>query len=229
MNCTKLLAVLILLTTHFSVFCQKQSSLGIMAGPDITFRYIDGDLYKDEIGKFNYRFGLNYTFQISNRIVLEVGARYASIGYQTAKMDIQWGSEHNGNGGYEPDPNLPHNFRNSSDYRFVEFPLSAKYILKKGKFTPYIAAGISPNVYLNTRSVTIIEAKTEISVSKTHNINKLNLSAHAGFGIDYQLNKSLEIYMQPSFRYYLKSISSGPIKEYLYSAGIELGIRKQFR
>ncbi|GAB1397823.1 hypothetical protein MASR1M65_26030 [Saprospiraceae bacterium] len=200
-----------------------------MAGPDITFRYIDGDLYKDEIGKFNYRFGLNYTFQISNRIVLEVGARYASIGYQTAKMDIQWGSEHNGNGGYEPDPNLPHNFRNSSDYRFIEFPLSAKYILKKGKFTPYIAAGISPNVYLNTRSVTIIEAKTEISVSKTHNINKLNLSAHAGFGIDYQLNKSLEIYMQPSFRYYLKSISSGPIKEYLYSAGIELGIRKQFR
>ncbi|HNA95075.1 MAG TPA: hypothetical protein PKZ72_10220, partial [Saprospiraceae bacterium] len=67
MNCTKLLAVLILLTTHFSVFCQKQSSLGIMAGPDITFRYIDGDLYKDEIGKFNPKKFIRDHFGCSKR------------------------------------------------------------------------------------------------------------------------------------------------------------------
>jgi hypothetical protein len=47
---------------------------------------------------------------------------------------------------------------------------------------------------------------------------------HWGFGTNYQLNEKWQLYFQPTIRYHLTT-HTAPIKEHLYSIGIELGAR----
>lgn len=206
---------------------QTSSSIGIMGSLDYTYRYIDTKLYSKESGKLNYRLGINYDRKISNRCWIEVGVRYASVGYKIDEKNIKWGSEYDTlKGMWIPNPDLPHKLTSYIDYLFIEIPVCLRYQLSKSKWNPYFIAGISPDFYINTKVKNVTELYTTNNTEKTYFFKKLNFSAIVGFGFDYAITQNCEVFGQPSFRYYFTNIQNQPIEEYLYSFGIELGVRK---
>jgi hypothetical protein len=174
--------------------------------------------------------GLEY----SNRILKnpafsgESGLRFASIGYNgEKKTGLTYGSEFNPTTGvYTPDPTLPHQIQLIYDYLFLEIPIGIRRELKQNKMKTYIAVGLSPNVYLKTKIKTITEFGSENKAGDPYGIQKVTFSANIGFGFEYTINEQCQAFAQPSFRYHFTSIGKGPIKEYLYNFGLEVGVRK---
>jgi hypothetical protein len=62
------------------------------------------------------------------------------------------------------------------------------------------------------------------SVSSQVDYNKLTALIHWGFGVNYIINEKFQLFTQPTMRYQIISPTS-PIKEHLYSIGLELGAR----
>ncbi len=220
-----LLGCLILIP--FVVHCQTRSSIGIMAGPDYSFHVYDDKNYDNGLGKFNYRFGINYNREISKCLTIEVGAIFASVGYKTELNDVRWGSEFDTlTHMWVKDPKLPHDFTDTYDYQFIEIPVSLKYLIKAGKFSSYLILGISPNIYLTTRFTETTDISSSTSSSKSDIVNKLSFAANIGFGFDYAVSNDYQVFAQPSFRYHFTKIKNIKLAEYLYSVGIEFGVRR---
>jgi hypothetical protein len=236
--------VFICLVFPFVLIGQIQSSISGLAGMDYTYRLLRNssttpivkdiftDRQKEESGTFNYRIGINYNRRLSEKLWLETGLRLSSIGYNgPRRTGLIWGSELNPTTGvFTPDPTLPHQIQFNYDYIFLEIPVGIRYLLaSKNKWKPYFIIGLSPNVYLTTRTHTITDIYNKKDFYASSEIKKITFSANIGFGFDYNLSEKYQIFAQPSFRYHFTNLSDGPIKEYLYNAGVELGFRKNLK
>ena len=56
--------------------------------------------------------------------------------------------------------------------------------------------------------------------------NKLQLVGSVSFGANFKLNDRVQLFGQPIFRYHLTQLQNGIVSEFLYNAGIEIGVRK---
>jgi Outer membrane protein beta-barrel domain len=213
------------------LIAQIKSSISGIMGIDYTNRVLNNPAFKDETGKLNYRVGANYNRKITEKIWLEMGLRAAFQGYNGLKLkNLTWASELNPTTGvFTRDPTLPHEVQLINNYLFLEMPIGIRYEFKQPKLKTYVAVGLSPNIYLTTHVKTITDLGSDNKFQQTEGINKVTFSANIGFGFDYALNDTYQAFAQPSFRYHFTSFSAGPIKEYLYNFGLELGIRKNLK
>lgn len=235
----KIVFVSILISFPFLMEAQLNSSLDIIFGMDHSFRTLSAsdenpdyqniiEVRRIEKPQFNYRFGLNYNHRVNDHIFLKTGIRMARIGYIVKEDDnLRWPSEHDGMGGWKPDPNLPHNIKFVEDHFFIEIPFAGRYEFNQQKLTPFIEAGIMPHVYLGTRVVQQLgtEKTVEHRDEKDNNINTLNLAGNVSVGLNHNLTQKLQIFGQTIFRYHFTGTYDNPISEHLYSAGLELGMR----
>lgn len=214
----------------FFAFGQISSTLGVMGGIDYTYRFLNKPPFDNNLGTYNFTTGLNFERQISKAYWIQIGARYSTLGHQVIIKGLMWGSEHDGMGGYKFDPTLNHSYQYITNYTFLELPLGIKYaFINNSKWIPYIFASFSTNIYLFTKKTTITDFTNETETEKTPMINGINFSSNIGFGEDYSIGKMFILFVQSSFHYHFTKLASGPNGEYLYSYGIELGIRKAFK
>lgn len=224
----KNLLIFCISTFPFLTIGQTISHIGVMGGLDFTYRVLNNKYYNNEIGKLNYRFGVNYDLKISKRFWLETGLRFSSLGYNTKKKFLMYGGEYDVNTGiWSPDPSLPHEFQIGNDYFFLEIPINLKYQLGKNKWNPFLLIGISPNIYLTTKTTEITELYTKSYTDRSPLIKNITYSVNIGFGFDYSLSEKYQLFVQPSFRYHFTKLNNGYKAEYLYSYGIELGVKKK--
>jgi hypothetical protein len=219
-------------------FAQMNSSWDIIAGVDYSNRFLYAshssglqgrlpDLNKYYQGKINWRLGANYNKKISGNTYFKSGMRLASVGYVYKTDDVQWGTEHNGMGGYEPDPDLE-SVRFSYDYWFIELPIAIRFFKPNGKFSPFLEVGISPSLYLASLLTKKIDTPKEIVFRRENElvrINNLQLVGTFAFGANYNYSDKLQFFAQPTFRLHLTQLFRTPLKTYLYSAGLEMGFR----
>ncbi|HMG15429.1 MAG TPA: outer membrane beta-barrel protein [Saprospiraceae bacterium] len=208
---------------------QIKSSIAIMGGMDYTYRFLKNPNFDNKLGTYNYSTGLNFERQISKNYWLQIGLRYSSLGHQIIIKGLKWGTEHDGMGGYKYDPTLNHSFQTITNYTFLEIPIGIKYIFNKNSiWIPYILAALSTNIYLSTitREITDFTDKTE--TERSPQIHRISLSTNLGFGIDYSIGKNFSLFAQSLFCYHFTKLVAGPNGEYLYSYGIELGVKKGF-
>jgi len=226
-----------------SSFGQSRNSFDIIVGVDRTFRTINANEDSDlsvlqlsasdkEEAKFNWRFGANYNKSLTDNSYLKFGVRLSSIGYQVEETsDLRFGSQHDGEGGFDPD--LNGDFSELSfniDYLFIELPVSVGLIKSINKFSFYGEAGLSPNIYLTSRTKQVRGDESDSNFQNNPNTRALHLSGVLNAGVAYQVNNSFSIFGQPSFRYHLTKLAKdGIINEHLYSYGIEFGVRTLLR
>ena len=234
----------------FSTFAigQKNASIDLVGGAEFGYRTLGG---KDSDGvpvsiiiesreretiKFGYRFGLNYNQRLSKKIFLKTGLRVANQGYTSGKMTgLRWTNElqegENGEFIYVPDPSLPHEIQFFYEYWFLEIPLIARYEFNEKRWSPFVEAGLSSNIYLRARTRQV----TDLSDSKYSNIevgdsfNKIQLVGNASFGVNFEATESFRIFAQSVFRYHLTKTVDSAVKEHLYNVGIEVGVRKYLK
>ncbi len=232
----KNLTLVLLLCLPFFAFTQSNTSIDLIAGVDYSFRTLQAsdeyqfilDSRQQEAGKLNTRFGFNFNKKVADRWYLKTGLRLAGVGYTLRKLtNLRWPNEQDGNGMYVPDPNLPHEIRFTEDYWFLELPVMARFELGQKRWTPFVEAGVLPSVYLKTR----IGQYTDVGNSATFvredipGFNNFQMAGSVSFGMNYNLNQQIQFFGQPVFRYYFTKLTDKPVKEHLYSAGMELGCR----
>jgi hypothetical protein len=227
----KIVLIITIALTPLILLAQSKSSVSGLIGLEYSNRILKNPAFSGETGKANYRFGFNYNRKIAEKTWLEGGLRFSSIGYNgEKKTGLTYGSEFNPTTGvFTPDPTLPHQIQFIYDYLFLEVPIGIRRELTQNKMKTYFAVGISPNVYLKTKIKTITELGTENKAGDPYGIQKMTFSANIGFGFEYIVNEQYQAFAQPSFRYHFTSIGKGPIKEYLYNFGLEIGVRKNLK
>jgi len=209
---------------------QIKSSIAVMGGMDYTYRFLNNPPLDFELGTYNLTTGLNVERHISKNYWVQIGVRYSTLGTQIKHVNLTWPSEYEGGGGYKFDPTLPHKLQLIINHSFIELPIGVKYVFnKKSNLTPYLLISFSPNIYLSTKTTQITEFATKIFTERNQQIHKITLSINAGIGADYSIGKNYMLFAQSSFHCHFTKLADGPIGEYLYSYGLELGIRKGFK
>lgn len=231
--------LLSLILFPFLATAQSNVSLDFVVGADYTFRTLyASDNYEfilkvreAEVGKLNGRTGFNFSKRITNRLFLKTGVRLASVGYYIKKQDdVRWESEYS-TGEWVPDPNLPHKLSLIKDYWFVEFPLMARLEFNQRKWAPFLEGGVSPSLYVTTR--TIIESDFDKNSDFEHaavkGFNRLQWVGVLSFGMNYNATSRIQLFAQPVLRYHLSNLVKAPVKEHLYTAGLEMGARLKLK
>jgi len=228
--------IILLLSLPLLTFSQQSSSIDFIGGIDYTYRVLKvDDLFTNvrsgDMWKANWRIGFNYNKRVSQHLFLKGGIRFASVGYHGKKeTGLRYGSEHDGMGGWTPDPTLVHERQFTYDYWFIELPVVGRYEFNAKKISPFVELGFAPTYYLTTR----IHEQTDLGDEKyfwdgdvTANFNKLHIVGIFSIGFNYTASEKIQLFAQPTFRYHLtKLVSDAQFSEYLISAGIELGARK---
>jgi hypothetical protein len=225
-------------------FSQASQSIDFVGGMEYSYRTLTttskdrnvlGNLeIRDSIerGKLNWRIGFNYNQKIGKKIFIKTGIRLASVGYQKEKRTgLRWPSEHDGMGGWSPDPNLPHEIQTVLDYWFAEMPLAARFEMNKKKLSPFFELGISPSIFLATRVKSITDIGKDASFHKggVYHFKKFHMVGVISLGLNYSVNEKFQIFGQPAFRYHFTKLVDAPIDEYLFNYGIEIGIRRSIK
>lgn len=233
-------ALLICLLPAFAL-SQAKSSIDLIAGFAYSYRNLTTDSDdaivigimedrdEEESGKINWRAGFNYNRRLTKNFFLKTGLRMASIGFKGEKVTgLRWPSEHDGNGGWTPDPNLPHEIQRINDYWFLEVPVAGRWEFGAQKFTPFIEAGVSPSLYLTTRTkeVTDIGSDVDFRNESDQGVHTFHLAGFLSFGANYTLSQNLQLFAQPVFRYHLTPLAEEMIETYLFNYGLEVGVRK---
>jgi len=163
---------------------------------------------------------------------LKTGLRLAIIGYKGEnRTGLRWGSEHDGMGGWVLDPTLPHEIQLIDDYWFIELPIGARIRLNNKKLNPFFEFGVSPSIYLTTKTkiITDIDTSTKFNKNSQDEFNKIQMVGFISLGMNYYLNENIQIFGQPIIRYHLTKMADALINENLFNYGIEIGIRKRIK
>jgi opacity protein-like surface antigen len=209
--------VFILLFLPVLLFCQTKDTakqdkiqIGIIGSADYCYRSLKADAASKwisdmrdtlEIPKLGYTLGISCLYEINKNIKIDVALLYSESGEKTKKYLLD----------------------NNNDIRL---PSNNTFIYKKLKL--YATAGVSANVFLSKKTTSILEysnfdTEKSKSVSST-GFSKINFAVLAGAGFNYSVSNKLDIKVEPIYRRSITSIINAPIKEYLYSTGLNFGI-----
>lgn len=111
---------------------------------------------------------------------------------------------------------------------FVEIPLLARFKIIDKKISLHMIGGISTNLLVGN-NVIFKQDGTSENIGQTSGINTVNYSSTVGIGINYGLFKKLDLSIEPTYKYYLKSISNINNVDFKpYSFGVFTGFVYKF-
>jgi opacity protein-like surface antigen len=212
-----------------------KKQFGVVYSPEYSFRVLKAgndekalfDLRDSlEIPKFGYSAGFNFSYQITNKCMFEIGLLFSDKGERTKKHDLK-----NTVFIAEQDK-IPATSNFVNHYYYLDIPLKFNYYLIQKKINFFLTAGISVNSFLYQKTLTTIENKD--GSSKVYNtvshpkFEKINFALIAGFGINYNLTDRHVLKLEPLYKRSITPIANAPIKSYLYSLGLNFGITCRF-
>jgi len=233
--------IILLLLLPFALFCDtsdstiatdsnktKKFEIGITFSPDYCFRKLKTDTESKwiadirdtlETGKFGYTTGLNVVYNINKKFSVAAGVLFSDKGKRTKKYSL----------GNFNSANAPISNTYIYHYHSIDIPIKANYYILTEKIRFFITAGVSTTIFIAQKTTSKLEYR-ERNPEKSSSTNtssaftKINFSVIAGLGIDCAITDKFNFKMEPLYRRSITSIINAPIKEYLYSAGLNIGI-----
>ena len=206
----------------------KRVQIGINISPDICFRTrknIDGgslgdiivnEYNKIETIKISYSAGLNVCFNIKKFVSLEAGIQYSNKGYRTKFLDLVF---------EQPDPSLPEKVKMIYSYHYIDIPVKVNFTIGKKKVRFFTSVGVTTNIFIEETQIGVLvySDRTERKTSSTNtDYNNVNISPTISVGIDYKINNRMNLRVEPTFRYGVLKITDTPVRDYLYSGGLNI-------
>lgn len=164
--------------------------------------------------KFPLSAGLSVKKKINDKFSVESGLVYTFLSSELSAGEVDF-------------------FSQEQRLHYLGIPLKVNYTLwKKDRLSVYASAGgmaemcvdgsLNTNYYLN--NVRERKSKTDLD------INKIQLSALASLGVQYDISKPVSIYAEPGIAYYFddKSVVETIRKEQPLCASVQFGVRLSF-
>lgn len=110
---------------------------------------------------------------------------------------------------------------------FIEVPMELTYKIIDKKFGIDLIGGMS-TLFLSKNSISIISENSEMSIGKASNLNDIHFSSNVGLGFKYSFGNSINLNLQPVFKYQINTFkeNSGDFKPYFI--GVYSGLSYQF-
>ncbi len=184
---------------------------------------IDKNNDTNSVSSFGFSAGISVLYKLNDKITIESGLSYYQTGYDVFKLAFPLGNTY---------PFLPIT-TSYNMYKFISLPLKMNYFLINSKLKLFVSAGIDANLLSEIKVYAIDMYENDkikeryYKVSK-ENYNTVNLQIIAGFGADYDLNKHFKLRIEPFFRRSVNSVSNTEIRNYMYSAGANMGVYYKF-
>lgn len=206
----------------------KKFAVGITVSPDYCFRtlsidndypneleiatYIKSHRDQHEKARLGYKLGINFSYYLKEHFNLELGLNVAKKGYKN--RDVYFADA---NGNTIGQTVLKYN------YNYLEIPLKANFILGKNKARFIAGAGLTPALLVS--GVTVYGGKKH---QNPQDFIPFNLFASANVGVDFLLGKRIGLKVEPGYQYGLFKTVDAPIKEHLWSAGLNMELCYKF-
>ena len=229
----KKIILLLLLVVPFSVFSFNSDSLrtkkiqiGVTFSPDFCFRKLkattDSKWIADgrdslEIPKFGYTAGISLEYKVNTKLFLSSGILFSDCGEKTKEYSVD-----NVTFGQEA---TKYSFK--YHYYYLNIPVKANYFIVNRKIKFYLTAGLSANIFLYQKTTFLTHHQNSDKKASTKSNNgfaPLNFSALIGCGINYPISPKTKLLIEPIYRRSINSIIDAPVKSYLYSIGMNVGI-----
>jgi hypothetical protein len=238
----KILKSIVFLIIPVTSFCSERDSiksdrfqLGGIYSPEVGYRTLKTDREHSwlkegqdnmDVPKFGYSAGIHFGCKLYTKLSLEVQALYSDKGSRTKESVIE------NKAAVDYLEKIAYKGSVISNYRYLDFPVKLNYFLCTGKVKLFVTAGVSINAFLNKQTLSFIQYqdgsnKTFNSTSTTE-ANKINVAALLGFGLNYNLSDHYIFRLEPVFKHSLTPLANTPVKTYLYTAGIQMGIQYTF-
>ncbi len=207
---------------------QSRLSLRAYYTPDICYRFLDGaswivDLRNErEIIKYGNSIGIGLSYNLNSLISIETGIQYTSQGFQTKKITINT---------REPDPVMPNKVKVIDRFNYIGIPIRLYFTKDVKKFSFKSSLGIITNylIFHEYENIDYYDDQTIIYTREdTEEYNRLMLTPIISLGSGYQITKSIEIQLEPTFQYNIMKVQDAPIKTYLWNLGLNMSIFYKF-
>jgi hypothetical protein len=119
------------------------------------------------------------------------------------------------------------NGRMIQDFGYLELPLEINYALLDRKFGINVIGGLS-SLFLVDNSVVLEANGNTVEMGEANNINDVNLSTNIGFGLNYKFSPTLQLNLEPMFKYQLNTFTETSGNFQPFSIGIYTGLNFKF-
>ena len=208
-------------------------------------------------GNVNLSYGLAVTYDISKKVRLRSGVHKVDFGYDTRDVSFSSSINGATNGIIDnidyslssknlvvrsntssgkiasenaqdvsgPDPSL--NGKMIQEFGYLEVPLELTYQILDKKLGVNVIGGVS-SLFLVNNSVLLQSDGIATEMGEANNLNDLNVSTNFGIGISYQLNNTLQLSLEPMFKYQLNTFSEAAGNFQPFSMGVYSGLNFKF-
>lgn len=180
---------------------------------------------------FINRFGFGASILVGQRTLLRTSMQFSQYGerYNFEDNNLNWGSQHDGNGGFDPnlssgEPSV--NFRVRDRHLNVEGMIALRHeIPARGLWRPFVEGGVGISKYGGT-GTKAVGTETTRSYDSVNSFRSTTLVGRLGGGFDYHFNETVGMYAMPVLQYHLLSMNRRGFKEIRpWQATIEVGFR----
>jgi len=214
----------------------KRWAVGYTVSPDYCYRILTSDgsansifivsnRNGNEIPQYGITSGFNVCYFFKKHFSIETGINYSNSGYRTKDF-----SDFIYNG--PPDPAIPTKIKFIYNYNYIDIPLKANVIIGKKKLRFIASAGIITNFLLFRKDIQIAEYSDGAIITSypkpQTGFNFVNLTLLMSAGTDINLSEKFNLRIEPTYRYSLGIKNTSPVKENLWSAGLNLGLYFRF-
>ncbi|CAN5351524.1 hypothetical protein BH23BAC2_BH23BAC2_08640 [soil metagenome] len=220
------------------------------SGNSIDSRFADNE----SKGEISMAYGVNFAYQLSNRIKLRSGINKVDLSYNTRDIaftaavnpTVLSGIDYQGgvpnyrieNRASRPFSNISASteFNRSSlaspatgylnqKLGFIEVPVEIEYVIIDKKIGLNIIGGGS-TLFLDENMVSLNSANFSTNIGESNNINSLSFSTNIGIGIDYKISPQFQFNLEPIFKYQINTFRAEDINPYFF--GIYSGFSFKF-
>ncbi len=110
---------------------------------------------------------------------------------------------------------------------YLEVPLEINYAIIESKFGISLIGGIS-SLFLLDNSISLESENLKTEVGKSNNINGLNFSTNIGLGLNYKFTPSVQLNIEPVFKYQLNTFNNTSGNFQPFSMGVYSGLSFRF-
>lgn len=112
-------------------------------------------------------------------------------------------------------------------FGYVEVPVEVNLTLVDRKLGIHLIGGVS-SLFLIDNSVTLESDGNATEMGEANNLNPLNFSTNLGVGVQYELSSSLQLNLEPVFKFQLNTFSDAAGDFSPYSIGVYSGLSFKF-
>ncbi len=124
---------------------------------------------------------------------------------------------------WQPEQSDPNRMGSVFNFHYIDIPVKATFTFGTNPLRFFTSLGATANIFLKETETEILvySDRTDRKTWRTnYDYNKATISPTIGIGIDYKLNSSMHLRLEPTFRYSALKLIDAPLTTYLYSGGL---------